>query len=162
MKTSIETGFLNVPLKIQCCSLKNQLECYRLQCKLRPQLPAAVAFQPANIFLKIHVSSQLNCFPGTRLQTSSQLELPNRKVELLTLENAHHCFKSVMYCVNTGVNSPLVLLKLFDKCDYFMERSRLPTDKDYRECLETMFPLTQYNIPIIRDNAFRCLQCIGW
>ncbi|EFO84339.1 hypothetical protein CRE_20457 [Caenorhabditis remanei] len=114
------------------------------------------------LLIETHPKLEQISLIGTRLQTCSQLELPNRKVELLTLENAHHCFKSVMYCVNTGVNSPLILLKLFDKCDYFMERSRLPTDKDYRECLETMFPLTQYNIPIIRDNAFRCLQCIGW
>ena len=39
-------------LEIQCCSLKTQLEFlpHRLQYKLRPQLLAALAFQPANLF----------------------------------------------------------------------------------------------------------------
>ncbi|EFO91752.1 hypothetical protein CRE_06971 [Caenorhabditis remanei] len=146
--------------------LSNNLQCYLSCNKVLPELRFldcscnVIDSNNLELLVRTHTKLEMVALFGTGLERTPQLEIPNRTIELLTVENISRCIKSANYFLKASEVNMDFVRQIFSELYNYMNNSEI-SDTDFKECC--MFYISvidRWNWYDLRDFAFYNLQII--
>ncbi|KAF1763766.1 hypothetical protein GCK72_003711 [Caenorhabditis remanei] len=146
--------------------LSNNLQCYLSCNKVLPELRfldcSCNVIDSNNLeeLVQTHTKLEMVVLFGTALERTPQLEIPDRKIELLTVENIQCCIKSTNYFLKASKVNMDFVRQIFSELYNYMNNSEI-SDTDFKECcMFYIYVINRWNWDVLRDFAFCNLQII--